>query len=85
MTAREAVTPNIPPTPFLLPAFTATLNTPALLPQAFIADCDVVCCGMTLGSAGASCLSCVPSQIIAHPQPTCWWGSMRSRKGLDFV
>jgi len=37
------------------------------------------------GQLGVSCPSCVPSQLLVHPQPTRWWGGVRSRKGLDSV
>lgn len=33
--------------------------------------------GLSLESAGVTCPSCVPSQILVHPQPVCWWGGVR--------
>ena len=56
-----------------------------LLPQLYIAEHDVIWCGIALWSVEDSCPSCVPSQLLVHPQPTRWWGGVRSRKGLDCV
>lgn len=33
-------------------------------------------------SAGVSCSGCVPSQLLAHPQPTCWWVEWETEKFL---
>lgn len=35
--------------------------------------------------AGVSCPSCVPSQLLVHPQTTYWWDSVRNRKDFDCV
>lgn len=35
--------------------------------------------------AGVSCPSCVPSQLLVHPQTTHWWDSVRNRKDFDCV
>jgi len=42
-----------------------------LLPPAFIADHNSIRYGLSLWSAGVSCPSCAPSQLLLHPQPTC--------------
>lgn len=39
-------------------------------------------CGILLGSILIICPSCVPSQSLTHPQPTCWW-ERGSRTGQD--
>jgi len=51
-----------------------------LLPPALYADHDVIWYGISLWLAGVSCPSCVPSQLLVHPQPTLWWSGVRSRK-----
>ena len=56
-----------------------------LLPPALYAEHDVIWYGISLWSVGVSSPSCVPSQLLVHPQPTHWWGGVRSRKGLDSV
>ncbi|XP_074886414.1 iron-sulfur cluster transfer protein NUBPL isoform X4 [Buteo buteo] len=45
---------------------------------------DIIRSGIPLGSVGASCPGCVPSQLLVPPQPARWWGGVRSRKGLGF-
>ena len=52
---------------------------------ALIAECDVIWYGKSLWPVWVSCPSCVPSQLLVHPQPPCWWERVRSRKGLDTV
>ena len=64
----NAITPNVPP--FLL------------LPPAVCAEHDAAWCGISLWSAGVSCPSRVPSQLLVHPQPTRWWGGVRRDKAL---
>jgi len=65
---------------------TVTLKTPSfLLPQFYIAEHDVIRYGISLWSARVSCPSCVPSQVLVHPQPTRWWGGARSRRDLGSV
>lgn len=41
--------------------------------------------GISLWSVRGSCPSCVPSQTLAHPQPACWWGSVRNRKPWGYA
>lgn len=45
----------------------------------------VTCYGISLCSAKVSCPSSVPSQLLGHPQPPPWWGTLRSRKVFDSV
>ena len=54
-------------------------------PWALIADRSVICYGISLRSAGASCPSCVPHLLLVRPQTIRWQGSLRSRKGLEAV
>ena len=56
-----------------------------LLPPALYAEHDVIWYRISLGSAGVSYPRCVPCKCLVHPQPTCWQGGVRSRKGLDAV
>jgi len=51
----------------------------------FTDEHDVLWCGISLWSAGVSCPGCVHSQLLLHPQPTHWWSTVRSRKGLHAV
>jgi len=64
-----------------------TLNIPPflLLPPALYAEHDIIGYGASLWSSGVSCPGSVPSQLLVHPQSTCWWGGVRGRKGLDSV
>jgi len=48
-------------------------------------ELDIIGHGISLWSAGVSCSSCVPSQLLVHPQPTHWGGAARRRKGFDSV
>ncbi|KAK4831323.1 hypothetical protein QYF61_016812, partial [Mycteria americana] len=43
--------------------------------RTFIAEHDVVWCGIPLGSVGVGCPRCVPSQPLVQPKPTRWQGS----------
>lgn len=63
------------------------LDTPhfLLLPPVILAERDVMRFGIPLWSFGVTCLSCVPSQFLVHPQPPWWQGSTKSRKGLYSV
>jgi len=54
-------------------------------PQLCIAQHEVIWYGIRLWSITVSCPSCVPSQLLLHPQPTRWWVSVRNRRGLDSV
>ena len=58
---------------------------PSSFSSFYIAQHDIVWHGMSLQSAGVSCPSRVPSQLLVHPQPTHWWGRVTSRKGLNCV
>jgi len=60
------------------------LPPPANSPS-FTVQCDIVWYGIPLRPVWVSCPGCVPSQLLVHPQPTCWQGSMRSWEFLDLV
>lgn len=47
-------------------------------PKAFMAEHDVLWCGVSLWPAGVSCPSCVSSQLLTHLQPAC--GGERSEE-----
>ncbi|KAM9304501.1 protein FAM133B isoform 4-T4 [Morus bassanus] len=53
--------------------------------KVFIAEHNIIRCGISLWSVGVSCPSPVPSRLLVHPQSTPWWGGGRGRKGLDSV
>ena len=53
--------------------------------SAFIAEHNILWYRTSLWSAAVSWPGCFPSQLLVHPQSTCWRGSVRSRKGLDGV
>lgn len=53
--------------------------------RSFYAEHDAVWYGIYHRSVGVSCPACVPSQLLAHPQPPRWRSSRRSRKGLETV
>lgn len=61
----------------------------SFFPTTFSADCVVmghdIMCGTSFWSAGISCASCVPSQIMMHPLPAHCQDSVRNRKYLDAV
>lgn len=44
---------------------------------------NVVWHGKSLWSGWVSCPSCVFSQLLAQPQPICWWG--QKRENLDVI
>jgi len=67
---QNTITPNIPPSFF---------------PQHFIAEHKVMWHGISFWSVRVSGPGCVPSQLLVPPQATCWWGGVRSIKGLDIV
>lgn len=48
----------------------------ALLPWA---GHDVIWIGIFFWSLRISCPGCVPSLLLVHPQPACWWDGVRSR------
>lgn len=58
----------------------APTKTPSSL---FIAEYSVVWHGKSLWSGWVSCPSCVFSQLLAQPQPICWWG--QKRENLDVI
>lgn len=51
-------------------------------PAVFITDQHIVCYGVPCWGqqAGASYPTCVPSQLLVHPQPPRWWDGVRSGK-----
>lgn len=51
--------------------------------HALCAEHDVLWCGISLWSAGASCPGCPPSQLLVHPQTLT--GGVSGRKGLGSV
>jgi len=53
--------------------------------QAFIAEHDLIWCGISFGSVGVSRPGSVPSQPLAYPQLTCCGGRVRNKEGLDAV
>ena len=61
------------------------LSSQRPLPLVFMAECDVIWNEISLWSVEVSCPSCVPSQLLVHPQPTRWWGGVTNREGLDTV
>ena len=64
----NAITPNI--LPFLL------------LHSALYAEHDVLWSGISLGSVGDSCPSCVPSQLLVPPQPLAGGAGWEAEKAL---
>jgi len=53
---------------WLLGKTNAITPSASLFLTAFIAEHDTIRYGMSLWSVGVSCPSCVPSQLLAHPQ-----------------
>lgn len=49
----------------------------------YTAEHDITWHGTSLWSAWVGCPSCVPSQPLAYPQPTCW--GVKNRESLDAV
>lgn len=49
----------------------------------FTAEPAVTWSRIALWSAGISCTSYVSCQLLGQPQPPCWWGHLKYRKGLD--
>lgn len=58
---------------------------PSFLLPALYAEHNIIWSGISLWSVGVSCLSCVPSQLLGHPQSAPCWGSPRNREGPDTV
>lgn len=58
-------------------------SSPTNFSTSFIAEQNVIWCGISLWSVGISSPSSVPSHLLVHHQPTHCWGEVRSRKGLD--
>lgn len=52
------------------------------LSASLYAEHDSRCSGISLWSVRVSCPSCVPSKLLAGPQPPFHWDSMKNRKGL---
>ena len=48
------------------------------LPPSLYAEHDVLWCGISLWPVWVSCPGCAPSQLLVHPQPPHWQGSVRS-------
>lgn len=72
----------------------ANMVTPNILPYSFFPttfSADYVVMGhdimleTSFWSAGISCPSCVPSQIMMDPLPAHWQDDTRNRKDLDAV
>lgn len=63
---------------FWMPVFLLLLFLPALY-----AEHDAKWCGISIWLVGVSCSSCLPSQVLVHPQPTCWW--VRSSNSIGTV
>lgn len=59
----------------------APTKTPSSL---FIAEYNVWH-GKSLWSAWVSCPSCVFCQLLAQPQPICWWGQRGEDENLDII
>lgn len=55
-------------------------HLPFLFSWTFIADQNVIWYGTSLWSVRVRCPSCVPSQTLAHPQPTCCGGKSEKKK-----
>ena len=51
-----------------MPHQSLSSSHPANLPPSFITECDVVQYGISRWSAGVNSASCVPSQLLVHPQ-----------------
>ena len=58
---------------------------PASFPPSLCTAHDIMWYGISLWSVGVSLPGCVPSQLLEHPQPPRWPGSMRSWEVLDLV
>jgi len=75
--AMQRLLPNISPPAGWYPArlWARRLYSQRPLPLVFMAEYDVIWNEIAFWSAEVSCPSCVPFQLLVHPQPTRWQGS----------
>lgn len=62
-----------------------TLTLFLLLPPALYTVCFTIKSGISLRSAGVSCPGCIPSQLLAHSQPSVSVVGWGAGKNLDSV
>lgn len=66
-------------------AIALNVSPSILFPTDLWAEHDVLCYGILLWLAGVTCPGYVPSQLLVHSKPACWWGDVRARKDLNSV